>query len=94
MDYDEIMKHYSPEMQLMDALDYLRDRPWDAAEILDRWASHSNNEKISVEPPQKDPNSESFSQDIQLLSPDWEPQYKSRGDLISISYPDNDACKK
>ena len=90
MDYEEIIKHYTPEMQLMDALDYLRDRPWDAAEILDRLASHSSNEKISVEPPQKGPNSESFSQDIQLLSPDWEPQYKSQGDLINISLSDND----
>ena len=89
MEYDELMKNYTPEMQLLDALDYLRDRPWETAEILDQLASESSNEKIDAEPLQKDPNEPIFSQDIQLLSADWEPQYKSQGDLISISSHDN-----
>jgi hypothetical protein len=90
MRYEEIIENYTPEMQLIDALDYLRDRPWLSAEILDRLASDSNNEKTDASLPQKGPNPATFSQDIQLLSTDWEPQYKSQGDSISISSPDND----
>ena len=90
MQYETFIENYTPELQLIDALDMLKHYEADAAEILDHLASHSSNEKISVEPPQKDPNSESFSQDIQLLSTDWEPQYKSQGDLVDISSPDND----
>ena len=90
MEYKEIIDNYTPEMQLMDALDYIRDRPWLSAEILDRLASDSNNEKIDEESLQKGPTPKVFSQDIQLLSSDWEPQYKSQGDLIDISSSDND----
>jgi hypothetical protein len=63
-----------------------------AAEILDHWASESNNEKSDVGLPQKDPNQEAFSQDTQLLLTDWEPQYKSQVDLVDISLPGNDGA--
>jgi len=94
MNYEELMKNYTSEMQLLDALDYIRDQPWLTAEILDQLASESNNEKIDAGPLQKDPSLPVFSQDIQLLSTDWEPQYKSQGDLISISSHDNDEQQK
>ena len=90
MQYETFLENYTPELQLIDALDMLKHYEPNAAEILDRWASESNNEKSDVELPQKDPNPEVFSQDIQLLSTDWAPQYKSQGDLIDISSPDND----
>ena len=45
MDYDELIKSYTPEMQLLDALDLIKDRPWEAAEILDQLVFDSNNEK-------------------------------------------------
>ena len=90
MQYETIIKNYSPELQLIDAIDMLKHYEPDAAEILDRWASESSNEKIDVESHQTDPNQLTFSQDIQLLSPDWEPQYTSQGDSISISLPDTD----
>ena len=91
MKYEDLIENYTPEMQLIDALDYLRDQPWLAAEILDRWASETNTEKNVLELPLKDPTPETFSQDIQLPSADWVPQYTSQGDLISISSPDTDA---
>ena len=90
MQYETFIENYTPELQLVDALDMLNHYEPEAAEILDRWASESNNERIDGETHQKDPTGETFSQDIQLLSPDWEPQYKSQGDLVSISSPDSD----
>ena len=90
MQYETFIENYTPELQLIDALDMLKHYESDAAEILDRWASESNNEKTDESIPQKDPNQEVFSQDIQLLSTDWEPQYKSQGDLVDISSSDND----
>ena len=90
MQYETFLENYTPELQLIDALDMLKHYEPDAAKILDRWASESNNEKTDASLPQKDPNQEVFSQDIQLLSTDWEPQYKSQGDLVDISSPDND----
>ena len=92
MDYDVIKEAYkdNPELQLMDALDMLSRDPVAASEILDSVASRSNNEKNDVQPLEKGPTEVTFSQDIQLLSPDWEPQYKSRGDLINISWHDTD----
>jgi hypothetical protein len=90
MQYETFLENYTPELQLIDALDMLKHYEPDAAKILDRWASESNNEKSDVELPQKDPTPRVFSQDIQLLSTDWEPQYKSQGDLIDMSSPDND----
>ena len=92
MDYEVIKEAYknNPELQLMDALDMLSRDPVAASEILDSVASRSNNEKIDVQPLETGPTEVTFSQDIQLLSADWEPQYKSQGDLISISSNDTD----
>ena len=90
MQYKTFIENYTPELQLMDALDMLKHFEPEAAEILDQWASESNNEKTDEESLQKDPTEVTFSQDIQLLSTDWEPQYKSQGDLISISSTDSD----
>ena len=90
MQYETFIENYTPELQLIDALDMLKHYEADAAEILDRWASESNNEKTDASLPQKDPSREVFSQDIQLLSTDWEPQYKSQGDSINISWRDTD----
>ena len=90
MQYETFIDNYTPELQLMDALDMLKHFEPKAAEILDQWASESNNERTGEEPLQMGPTQPAFSQDIQLLSTDWEPQYKSQGDLIDISSPDND----
>ena len=54
MDYKDLVDNYTPEMELIDALDYLRDQPWLASEILDHLASRSNNEKTDVKPLLKD----------------------------------------
>ena len=92
MDYDVIKEAYkdNPELQLMDALDMLSRDPVAASEILDSVVSRSNNEKIDVQPLEMGPIEATFSQDIQLLSADWVPQYKSQGDSISISWRDTD----
>ena len=52
--WDEFEKHYSRELLIMDCLDWLRDRPLDAKEILDHLEFCSNNEKTAVKFPQKD----------------------------------------
>ena len=92
MDYEVIKEAYKnePELQLMDAIDLLNRDPVAASEILDHVASQTNNEKIDVELPQTGPTEPVFSQDIQLLSADWVPQYKSQGDLTNISWRDTD----
>ena len=54
MEYKDLIENYTPEMELIDALDYLRDQPWLASEILDHLASRSSNEKTAVKPPLKD----------------------------------------
>ena len=92
MDYEVIKEAYKnePELQLMDALDLLSRDPVSASEILKNVASQSNNEKIDVQPLETGPTEVTFSQDIQLLSADWVPQYKSQGDLINISWRDTD----
>ena len=89
MNYEAIVEGYSDELKFIDAVDMLNRDPVAASEILNSLASQTNNEKIDVELPQTDPTETVFSQDIQLLSADWEPQYKSQGDLISISSHDN-----
>ena len=94
MQYETFIENYTPELQLIDALDMLKHYESDAAEILDRWASESSNEKSDVETHQKDPTQETFSQDIQLLSTDWEPQYKSQGCLINISLDGTDEVQE
>ena len=90
MNYEAIVEGYSDELKLMDAVDMLNRDPVAASEILDYVASRSNNEKIDVQPLEMGPTEVTFSQDIQLLSADWVPQYKSQGDLINISWRDTD----
>ena len=52
--WEEFDKHYSRELLLMDCLDWLKDRPYDAKEILDHLEYCSSNEKTDAEPPQMD----------------------------------------
>ena len=54
INYKEFEKHYSRELLLMDCLDWLKERPLDAKEILDHLEFCSNNEKIYEERPQMD----------------------------------------
>ena len=54
IDYKEFEENYSRELLLMDCLDWLKDRPYDAKEILDHLEFCSNNEKTGVNFPQKD----------------------------------------
>ena len=54
MKYEDLIENYTPELQLIDALDYLRDQPWLASEILDHLVSDSNIEKTDEELPQMD----------------------------------------
>ena len=49
LDYEEFEKNYSRELLLMDCLDWLKDRPYDAKEILDHLEYCSNIEKTSEE---------------------------------------------
>jgi hypothetical protein len=65
MKYEEFLENYSPELQLMDALDAIKDFDFDAAEILDRWASQSSNEKTVSESPQTDPDLQTSAPDTQ-----------------------------
>ncbi len=52
INYKEFEKYYSRELLLMDCLDWLRERPLDAKEILDHLEFCSNNEKTGVKFPQ------------------------------------------
>ena len=45
INYKEFEKNYSKELLLMDCLDWLKDRPYDAKEILDHLEYCSNTEK-------------------------------------------------
>ena len=54
VEYKDLIENYTPELELIDALEYLRDQPWLASEILDHLASRSSNEKNDVTPLQKD----------------------------------------
>ena len=54
INYKEFEENYSRELLLMDCLDWLKDRPYDAKEILDHLEYCSNNEKTDAEPPQMD----------------------------------------
>ena len=94
MKYETFVENYTPELQLIDAIDMLTHFDPDAAKILDQWASETNTEKNVLKLDQTDQGSITFSQDIQLLSADWEPRYKSQPDSISISYSDNDEEKE
>ena len=55
INYEEFEKNYSRELLLMDCLDWLKERPLDAKEILDHLEFCSNNEKTAVKFPQMDP---------------------------------------
>ena len=52
--WDDFDKNYSRELLIMDCLDWLKDRPYDAKEILDHLEYCSNIEKTSEEPLQMD----------------------------------------
>ena len=54
MEYKDLIENYTPELQLIDALEYLKDQPWLASEILDQMAFHSSNGKIDVKSSLKD----------------------------------------
>ena len=54
INYEELEKNYSRELLIMDCLDWLRERPLDAKEILDHLELCSNNEKTDEELPQMD----------------------------------------
>ena len=54
INYEEFEKNYRRELLLMDCLDWIKDRPYDAKEILDHLEFCSNNEKTSEEPLQMD----------------------------------------
>ena len=54
INYKEFEKNYSKELLLMDCLDWLKDRPYDAKEILDHLEYCSNIEKTDEESPQMD----------------------------------------
>ena len=94
MNYEAIVEGYSDELKLIDAIDMLSRDPAAASEILKNVASQSNNEKSDVQPLETGPTEVIFSQDIQLLSLDWVPQYKSQGDSINISWNDTDEEQK
>ena len=55
MQYETFIENYTPELQLVDALDMLKHFEPKAAEILDQWASESNNERTGEEPHQTGP---------------------------------------
>ena len=52
--WEEFEKHYSRELLIMDCIDWIKDRPYDAKEILDHLEFCSNSEKTGVKFPQKD----------------------------------------
>jgi len=52
--WEEFEKNYSRELLIMDCLDWIKDRPYDAKEILDHLEFCSNSEKTAVKFPQKD----------------------------------------
>ena len=51
INYKEFEKFYSRELLKMDCLDWLKERPLDAKEILDHLEFCSNNEKTAVKFP-------------------------------------------
>ena len=54
INYKEFEKNYSRELLLMDCLDWLKDRPYDAKEILDHLEYCSSIEKTDEVSPQMD----------------------------------------
>ena len=54
INYKEFEENYTRELLLMDCLDWLKDRPYDAKEILDHLEYCSNIEKTDEVSPQMD----------------------------------------
>ena len=54
INYQEFEKNYSRQLLLMDCIDWLKDRPYDAKEILDHLEYCSNIEKTGEAPHQMD----------------------------------------
>ena len=54
INYQEFEKYYSRELLIMDCLDWLKERPLDAKEILDHLEFCSSNEKTDEALPQMD----------------------------------------
>ena len=54
INYKEFEKNYNRELLLMDCLDWLKDRPYDAKEILDHLEYCANIEKTDEVSPQMD----------------------------------------
>ena len=54
INYKEFEKFYTRELLIMDCLDWLKERPLDAKEILDHLEFCSNSEKTDVKPLQMD----------------------------------------
>ena len=54
INYEEFEKFYSRELLIIDCLDWLKERPLDAKEILDHLEFCSNNEKTDAKLPQMD----------------------------------------
>ena len=54
INYQEFEKFYSRELLIMDCLDWLKERPLDAKELLDHLEFCSSIEKTSEEFPQMD----------------------------------------
>ena len=56
MEYEEFLANYTPELQLIEALDLLqRGRPAEAAQILERLGVGTTNGKNIEEMPHSDP---------------------------------------
>jgi hypothetical protein len=55
MNYEEFLDNYTPELQLIDALDRVKEYCPIAAATIDRWVSQPNNEKTDEASLQKDP---------------------------------------
>lgn len=54
MIYETFMENYCPELQLIDALDEIKNYSLEAAETIDLWVSRSTSEKIDEESLQTD----------------------------------------
>lgn len=67
MDYEQFLEHYTPELQLIDAIDRLGNYCPNAAVTIDHWVSQTSNEKIDAESLQMDPTPPSSFPDTQSL---------------------------
>ena len=56
MDYEEFLKNYVPELQLIEALDKLNQFSEDAARTIDQLVSGSKDEKSNEDSYHQDPN--------------------------------------